>query len=338
MSRAIIIKSVGMYHPENKVDNEYFVKHFSKYDDVLGEKVSHLLKHLGRDERFIADFGKENVITMAAEASRSAIEAANLCAEDLDGVIFSTDTPEYTSPTNAIILRDMLGAGNAHTVYDINANCVGMVVALDQAQALMKANKRLRSILVAGATMIHHFGLETDPITYGCIGDAAAAVVLQAVETDKPAGFIDSVYATKTDLHDYILMPECGMSNIYNPDIPAAKKGWKWTPFDTTEPEKRCGGIIRQVLEDNDYLVDQAKMIFMSQFSEDSLAKIAEILNTSKDQFKYVGNHYAYTGTSSPLLAYYHAVTAQEIKPEDVLVFCSVGSGLTAASVLYIAG
>lgn len=337
MNRAIIIKAVGMYHPKNKVDNEYFVDHFSKYDSGLGEKVSHLLQHLGRDQRYIADSKQENVITMAIEASKSAIKAANIRVEDLDGVVFSTDTPEYTSPTNALILRDALEAGNAHTVYDINANCVGMVVALDQVQALMKSNKRLHKILVAGATMIHHYGLETDPITYSCIGDAAVAVVLEAVESDKPIGFLDSVYATKTDLHDYILMPECGMSNINNPEIPIEKKGWKWQPFDTTEPEKRCSEIIKQVLEDNDYKVSQAKMVFMSQFSEDSLVKVADILNSSKNLFKYIGNRYAYTGTSSPLLAYYHAVEANEIAPEDVLVFCSVGSGLTAASVLYVA-
>ncbi len=337
MSRAIIMKSVGMYHPENKVDNDYFVKHFSKIDNDLGVKVSHLLQHLGREERYIADFSKENVVTMAIQASKSAIEAANLNVEELDGVVFSTDTPEYTSPTNAIMLRDALGAEKAHTVYDINANCVGMVVALDQVQALMKSNKRLHKILVVGATMIHHYGQETDPITYSCIGDAAVAVVLEAIESEKTVGFIDSVYATRTDLQDYVLMPECGMSNIYNSEIPTEQKGWKWKPFDTTEPEERCGEIIKRVLEENDYMVEQARMIFMSQFSVDSLVKVANKLNTPKEQFKYIGNCYAYTGTSSPLLAYYHAVHDQEIEPEDVLVFCSVGSGLTAASLLYVA-
>ena len=337
MNRAIVMKSVGMYHPKNKVNNEYFVNHFSKIDLDLGVKVSHLLQHLGRDERYLADFSKENVVTMAIEASKSAIEAAKISVEELDGVIFSTDTPEYTSPTNAIMLRNALAAENAHTVYDINANCVGMVVALDQVQALMKSNKRLQKILVVGATMIHHYGLDTDPITYSCIGDAAVAVVLEAIESEKTIGFIDSVYATKTDLQDYVLMPECGMSNVYNSEIPADQKGWKWKPFDTTEPEERCGEIIKQVLEDNDYMVEQAKMIFMSQFSVDSLGKVANKLNTPKEQFKYIGNCYAYTGTSSPLLAYYHAVEDQEIEPEDVLVFCSVGSGLTAASVLYVA-
>ena len=337
MKRAIIMRAVGIYHPERKVGNEFFVDHFATIDKSLGERVSNLLNHLGRDQRYIADITKENVITMAIDASKSAIMQAEVCVEELDGIIFSTDTPEYTSPTNAILLRDSLGANNAHTVYDLNANCVGMVVALDQAQALMKSNKRINKLLVVGSTMIHHYGLETDPITYGCIGDAAVAVVLEAVESEKIVGFIDSIYSTKTNLRDYVLMPECGMSNIYNPAIPEELKHWKWAPFDTTEPEERCGEIIKQVLEDNDYIVNDAKMIFMSQFSAHALKNVATALEYPEAQFKYVGNRYAYTGTSSPLLAYYHAESEGEIVPEDVLVFCSVGSGLTAASLLYVA-
>jgi len=336
MNKGIVIKAVGIYHPEEKVGNEFFVEHFNKIEDSLGEKVSHLLTHLGREARYIADFTKENVITMAIQASISAIDRAGIDCNDLDGIIFSTDTPEYTSPTNAILLRDALEANNAHTVYDLNANCVGMVVALDQAQALMKYNKRIQKVLVVGSSMIHHYGLKTDPITFGGVGDAAVAVILEVVSTDKVVGFIDSVYSTKTDLNNYILMPECGMSKIYDQTIPEDQKHWKWQPFDTTEPEARCGEIIKQVLEDNSYSVNQASMIFMSQFSENAIKNVSNSLQFPVEQFKYIGNRYAYTGTSSPLLAYYHAETEGEIAPEDVLVFCSVGSGLTAAALLYI--
>jgi 3-oxoacyl-[acyl-carrier-protein] synthase-3 len=338
MNRRIIIKSVGIYHPEKKVGNEFFVEHFKKFDESLGEKVSHLLMHIGRKDRYIADFPKENVITMAIEASKSAVKRAGISFEDLDGIIFSTDTPEHTSPSNAILLSDALKAKNAHTVYDLNANCAGLVVALDQVQALMRYNKRLQRVLVVGSTMIHHYGVETDPVTFGCIGDAAAAVVLEAVYTEKVVGFIDSIYATRTDLSNYVLMPECGMSNIYDPSVSEAQKHWKWQPFDTTEVESRCGETIKEVLENNAYNVEQARMIFMSQFSEDALKNVANVLRYPPEKFKYVGNRYGYTGTSSPLLAYYHAETAGEIVPEDVVVFCGVGSGLTVATLLYVAG
>lgn len=335
MHKKIVIKSIGIYHPKKIVNNEFFIDHYSKVDETLGTKVSHLLKHLGRENRYIADFPKENTLTMAIEASREAVKKSGIHFDDLDGIIFSTDTPEYTSPSNALLLRDALNANNAHTVYDLNANCVGMVVALDQAQSLMRVNKRINKLLVVGSTMIHHYGSSSDPITYACLGDAAAAVVLESVESNECIGFRDSIYATRTDLHNHVRMPECGLSNVYDTTISEDKKRWKWEPFDTEEAESRCAAIMKQVTEENSYSLDQIKMIFMTQFSEDAIRNVSNILNYPREQLKYVGDQYGYTGTSSPLLALYHAIEDKELLPGDVCVLCSVGSGLTATALLY---
>jgi len=329
------MKTTGIYHPSEVVTNQFFIDHYSQMDSRLGVQVDHLLTHLGRKNRFISQDETETVITMAEEAAKAALAKANLSPLDLDGIIFSTDTPEYTSPSNAIMLRHALRAENAHTVYDLNANCVGMVVALDQVSAFMKSNHRIKRIMVVGATLIHHYGLPTDPITYACMGDAAAAAILEVQTDEVKTGFLDSIYATNTKLHDYVLMPECGLSNIYNPDIPVEKKKWKWAPFDTAEAESRCATIMRQVVNDNKLQMKDIKMIFMTQFSEDAINNVSLKLSYSREKMKYVGDIYGYTGTSSPILAYTHAVEENEITKGDYCIFCSVGSGLTASAVLY---
>lgn len=335
MERKITIKSIGIYHPKKVVNNQYYIDHYSKLDESLGVNVSHLLQHLGRENRYIADFPEENVLTMAINASKEAVNRAGIDFKDLDGIVFSTDTPEYTSPSNAIMLRDAIGADNAHTVYDLNANCVGMVVALDQVRSFMQVNKRIKRILVVGSTMIHHYGVDVDPITYACMGDAAAAVVLESIETKNSVGFLDSVYETRTDLSNHILMPECGLSNIYNSSVTEDKKRWKWEPFDTEEAEARCAKLMKQVANENDYSVDEIKMIFMTQFSEDAIKNAANMLDYPLCQMKYVGDQYGYTGTSSPLIALYHALEDGEVRSGDNILLCSVGSGLTAAALLY---
>ena len=43
-----IIKGTGIYHPENEVDNLYFINYFAKNNT----SIEGLLKHLGRDKRF----------------------------------------------------------------------------------------------------------------------------------------------------------------------------------------------------------------------------------------------------------------------------------------------
>lgn len=50
---------------------------------------------------------------------------------------------------------------------------------------------------------------------------------------------------------------------------------------------------------------------------------------------KYMGDIYGYAGTSSPIIAYTHAIQEKEVKEGDYCIFCSVLSGLTASAVLY---
>lgn len=337
MHRNIRIRNAGTYHPEKQVNNEYFVEHFRSADQEMGNKIADLLEVLGRKNRYIADFPNETVITMGIKAAQAAITRAEISVLDLDGIIFSTDTPEYTSPSNALLIRDAIKAENAELVYDLNANCVGMVVAIDQARAIMTCNKRLKKILIIGSTMIHHYGASSNPITYAAIGDAAAAIIIEAIDSDKPRGFIDSLYATETDLSECVLMPECGMSKIYDPLIPDEKKKWAWLPFETTELEGRFGKVIHQLLADNNYTIDQVSNVFMSQFSLKMIAEVSEISGIPMKKFKYTGDKYSYTGTSSPFMAYHHAIEEEEIAENDLVIFISAGSGLTMTAILYVA-
>jgi 3-oxoacyl-[acyl-carrier-protein] synthase-3 len=337
MSKGIVIKSVGVYHPSQIVDNEFYIEHYKKMDEELGVRVSHLLEHLGRNKRFIAEFPEENVLTMAKEACEEALERAEMSIEEVDGIIFSTDTPEYTSPSNAIVLRDMLGATNAHVTYDLNANCVGMIVAVDQGRGLMLINSRIKRLLVVGSSMIHHYGVSSDPVTYASVGDGAAAVILEniSLQSDERKGFLDSLYSTKTDLGLHILMPQCGMSNIYNPNLLEEEKRWLWKPFDTEEAEQRCGLMIKQILEDNKLSLKDTKMIFMTQFSKAALKNVSSGLNYPMENMMYIGDKYGYTGTSSPFIALYHALLEKRVQSGDTIVFWSAGSGLTTTALLY---
>ncbi|MCL2560473.1 MAG: hypothetical protein FWE07_08285 [Turicibacter sp.] len=336
MNKNVIIASTGMYHPKRQVGNDFFIDHFTQMDEELGEKVAGLLEKVGRINRYLADFPKENVITMSVAASRSAIEAAGIDVSELDGIVFATETPEYTTPTNAVMLNDALEATNAHVVYDMNANCIGMVAALDQVQAIMKVNQRLNKVLVVGSTMAHHYGLKTSPITYANIGDAAVAVLLEKVEAEHSVGFIDALYCTKTAEKDSVLMPACGMSYLFDPDVPEEDKRLIWHGFDPEEPENRCVEMMKGLLQENGCELNQVKRIFFNQLNQSMIESVADKLGYPFERFKYVGDQYGYTGLTSLFLAYYHAVQEGELQTGDVVVFCSIGAGITAAASLYV--
>lgn len=66
MENNAMIKGIACYHPEHKVDNEYFIEHFRKQ----GEDITGLLRTTGRKSRYLSDDVEENILTMGYQAAK----------------------------------------------------------------------------------------------------------------------------------------------------------------------------------------------------------------------------------------------------------------------------
>ena len=227
MYKNVIIKGTGIYHPDNKINNDFFIKQFKE----KGKDLTDFLEKLGRNERYFIKNDKENALTMAIEAAKNALIDANISPEQLDAIVYSSDTPEYLCPSNALIINHYLNAFNAHTVYDLNSNCVGMVVALDQISRYMKTSKNIKYALVVGSVYASSIARNDCKYTYPASGDGAAAVVLECTSEDKMRGILDSKYCTKSEYFNTIVSPKCGMSKIRSNNIDEYEKKQQWTPF-----------------------------------------------------------------------------------------------------------
>ncbi|AFS79454.1 3-oxoacyl-[acyl-carrier-protein] synthase III [Gottschalkia acidurici 9a] len=328
----INIKGTGIYHPTNRLSNEYFIKHFNQ----LEVEVEGLLTHLERNYRYHSDDPKETVITMAYNASINALKNSNINVDEIDIVVFATDTPEYTSPSNAIKLVHMIEATNAKMVYDTNSNCIGMLSAMDQVSRILKTHKKFKKALVVGSLLISSVVSKNDSVTYPNFGDLSAAMILEKEEEDIERGFIDSVYYTKTTEHDNILMPKIGYSRtIRDCILDEEDKKWFWDPFDSDFLSDYWMRIIEEVTYDNNISPREIDHYVFSQFSNPSSKETLSKLNVDNSRMVYVGDEYGYTGVTSPILALHKKLESGIIKDGDSCVFCSVGSGSTTVSILY---
>ncbi|EOD00451.1 ketoacyl-ACP synthase III [Caldisalinibacter kiritimatiensis] len=326
------ILGCGIYHPTNKVHNDYFINHFKK----KGIEVEGLLKHLEREYRYLSDDPDETVITMGYNASVQALENANTDINEIDLVVFASDTPEYTSPANAIKVLHLLGGKNAKMVYDTNSNCSGMVTAFDQASRILLHNKRFKKALVIGSMLISAVVSENDPISYSNFGDSAAALVLEKVDENKKRGFIDSTYITQTSEHNNILMPKAGYSKVIKGEFTQEDdRKWHWEPFDGSFISDYWAKLIKEVTIDNGIKVEDVSHFIFSQFTNPDAKLTLEKLGVDVNKLTYVGNEYGYTGTTSPFMALHRALEKNKINEGDYLVISTVGSGSTVVSVLY---
>lgn len=331
MENNAVIKGVAYYHPDNVVDNEFFIEHFKKQ----GKDIEGLLRATGRKSRYISNDDEENMLTMGYQASLKVLEQTHVKVSQINLIVFSSGTPEYIAPTNALKLHSMLSAGQKCAVYDLNANCAGMVVALDQIARLMRSNPDVKYALLVGSDQLNRYVRYNEVVPYSNFADSACAMVIENVFSTT-RGFVDSDFYTNSSHHDKILMPAKGMSTVTRErNLPTKDKLVKWVPFDFGGAFHSAKISVEELLFKNSLCKDDIKKYYFSQLAWKNIVHACEDMEEDIAKFKFVGDEFGYTGTTSPMLAYARSIEESELQIGDYVIFWTVGAGTTCATVLY---
>lgn len=307
------IKSIGTYHSDNIVTNEDIIEYFKS----KGKDISGFLEGKGRNRRHISNFPNESIITMGISASKEALEKANLKGEEIDLVIFITDTPEFVTPCNASFIHRAIKGKNESSIFDLNCDCVGMISAMEIASRLMTTDTHINKVLLVGSqNLFHHteeFALK--PL----LGDSACAVVLEKCNDNK-SYIIDSLSFTDTDIYGKVLFQTRG-------NLMFGNLGGNNTFYHASQD-------IKELIKRNEINKSDIKKYLISQYSLNEIERIADELEEDISKFTYVGDEYGYTGCTSPFLALNKAIEDREVNKGDLIMMWSIGSGVTSKSVL----
>src|SRR5664279_82651 len=169
------IIGTGSYLPARVLTN---------YDLEKMVETSHdwIFTRSGIVERCFAADG-EMTSDLALNASRKAIEAAGISADEIDLIIVATTTPDMPVPSTACILQDKRGIKNGGVAFDMQAVCGGFVYALNTADMYIRGGQA-KTALVLGAEVFSRLLDWNDRTTCVLFGDGAGAVILRA--SDKP--------------------------------------------------------------------------------------------------------------------------------------------------------
>lgn len=172
------ITGTGSYLPPRRLTNndlaaELAQRGIETSDEWIVERTGIRARHFAAPDVASSD--------LALEASRQAIAAAGLTAQDIDLIIVATSTPDMVFPSTAAILQNKLGITNGCPVFDVQAVCSGFVYALTVADAMIRAGTTRRA-LVVGAEVFSRILNFNDRTTCVLFGDGAGAVVLEASE------------------------------------------------------------------------------------------------------------------------------------------------------------
>ena len=329
----INILGTGVYQPDHMVGNDFYLNIFKDISDQL--KIA--FEKTGKLQRGIINNEHENALTMAIEATYNVLKSTGISSEEIDMIVFTSDTPEYLSPSNALIISHIIGAKNAHITYDINANCLGMLVALDQVSSVMKSKKNIRYTLVVSGIYASSISREDCLVTYPMVGDVATAVILEKREEDKARGFLDAKYRIFSQYYENSLSPACGMTKARKDSVTEYDRKIRWVPFDMNFCPDIWGEMVKAFAKEYDFSIEEVEYFFLSQLTKGYGKKLAEKLDVEnyEEKIPYVGDVYGYTGATSPILALHHMLQQGTIKTGSIAIFASVGTGLILGANLY---
>ncbi|XP_077235459.1 beta-ketoacyl-[acyl-carrier-protein] synthase III A, chloroplastic-like isoform X2 [Tasmannia lanceolata] len=136
-----------------------------------------------RNRRILS--GNETLTGLAIEASRKALQMAQVEADDVDLIVMCTSTPDDIFGSAPQVQRE-LGCKKVPLAFDIRAACSGFVLGLTTAASYIRAYG-YQNVLVIGADALSRCVDWTDRGTCILFGDAAGAVLVQASDGDENA-------------------------------------------------------------------------------------------------------------------------------------------------------
>mgnify|MGYP001386931721 FL=1 len=163
-----ILRGIGSYVPERKVDNQELSKKVDTSDEWIRTRTGI------KERRFAAE--NENTSDLALKASRRALEDAGVSPEKIDLVVVATITPDMAFPSTACLLQHKLGIPKVAS-FDLEAACSGFLYALDVADGMLSSG-RYECALVVGAEKLSSIMDWEDRTTCVLFGDGAGAAVL----------------------------------------------------------------------------------------------------------------------------------------------------------------
>lgn len=178
---------------------------------LTGEEKEKLVASIGVEEKRVADVHTctSDLCFMAAERLLADLGWER---EEIEILVFVSQSPDYILPATACILQDRLGLSQECYAVDLSLGCSGWVYGLSAIASVMSAGRMKKGLLLVGDTTTK-LGSAEDKTVRPLFGDAGTATALVYSENTRGMTFHT---ATDGSGKDAIIIPDGGYRNMVN--------------------------------------------------------------------------------------------------------------------------
>ena len=309
-----VITGTGSALPANCVSNADLAERVDTSDEWIVERT-------GIRQRYIAGDG-ETTSTLAIDASRKALAAAGVDADEIGLIILATATPDHTFPATATQVQAALGCGGG-VAFDVQAVCSGFLYALATADSLLRTGMAKKALVIGSETFSRILDWD-DRTTCVLFGDGAGAIVLEAkdVAEDGPGILASRLHAEGA--HKDMLYVDGGPSTTGT----VGKLRMKGREV-FRHAVVNLANVLREVLEETGMNAADIDWVVPHQANARILDATARTLDLPSEKVVVTVDRHANTSAASVPLALDTAVQDGRIKEGDLVMFEAMGGGFT---------
>ena len=330
------IVGMGIYAPGEPISNDEVQKladvqfDSAKIEAKIGIKTRHIAKLRGL---------KESTADFVTKAAQEAIKEAGIPASSIGLFIVGTDTPEYISPSTALVVQGRIqGAETKGAAFDVNASCASFTIAYDTASRILATDSSIKYALVAGVYNMPAYIREKDAFGFSIFADGAGAFILERVDAAEKSGYENGhfvmdgtqwnyigIYTGGTKIpvsHELIDQNKYGLENLQ--PLPGDRNVRLW-PI-----------VVSSLIEKTKTPLNKIDHFVFTQINKSVIVKVMDALGLPMEKTTCVMDRYGYTGSGCIPMAFYHAVKNGSVKRGDRVAFVASGAGLAVGSNQFI--
>lgn len=329
------IAHISYYLPKKRLTNQELEEQFPAWN------LKSLVKKTGVYCRYIAA-EDETALDLSVAACRKFFTETGINPQQIDAILYCTQTPDYIMPPNALLLHRHFDFRNDIPAFDINLACSGYVYALSIARSMVISGMAKNVLLVTSDTYSKLIN-PRDRSTRTLFGDGAAVTLVDPCEDS--IGIMSQQLGSDGKFFKKFYIPAGGhrkpkcastsfedldsIGNVRNEEQVHMDGMGIWNFIRTTIPNHISDYLAKSDVDINS--IDQYIFHQASKLTLDSLVKILK-LDQSKvfSNLEDVGN----TVSSSIPIAIADALSKNKIQSGNLVLISGFGVGLSYGSML----